>query len=287
IARGAVVTGTAFDQHGDPLPSTRITLMRYVYSPQNGERRLQPSGQSGTTDDRGTYRIYGIPPGEYLVELNAPFSLPGDLRQTTEQSMQAAMQQLRGTRSSSGGPASSVSMSADQAPTVGYAPIFYPGTTPPASATTVKLAKGEERTGVDIPFQLVPTARIEGVVVGPDGLPAPNVSLSVLGAGPSDMSISNLLSTMFGTSRSGANGSFSLTGIAPGQYTVAARTGGGGRQGGSGSAPGLWATAEVTIDGRDGTGVRLGLEPGMTVVGRLQFDGTRPPPQDLSTAPIT
>jgi hypothetical protein len=40
-----------------------------------------------------------------------------------------------------------------QAPTVGYAPLFYPGTSSPANATTIKLNPGE-RSGVDIQLQL-------------------------------------------------------------------------------------------------------------------------------------
>src|SRR5205823_5143910 len=63
MAHGAVVTGTIFDQNGEPLPSARVTLMRYVFSQQSGERTLQPFGAAGTTDDRGIYRIFGIAPG--------------------------------------------------------------------------------------------------------------------------------------------------------------------------------------------------------------------------------
>jgi hypothetical protein len=52
---------------------------------------------------------------------------------------------------------------------VGYAPVYYPGTTIPASATTVALNVGEERAGVDFQLQLVATAIVSGTVVSPDG----------------------------------------------------------------------------------------------------------------------
>jgi protocatechuate 3,4-dioxygenase beta subunit len=286
MARGGVVTGTIFDQNGEPLPSARVTLMRYVFSQQSGERTLQPFGAAGTTDDRGTYRIYGVAPGEYVAQLNSPFSLPGELRQTTAQSLQSALQQSRG---SGPGGANAAAANAVQAPTVGYAPLFYPGTSAPANATMIKLGPGEERSGVDIQFQLVPTARIEGTVVGPDGAPASNVQMSVLGAGPSDVSMSNILSTMFGGNRPGPDGTFTLSGIAPGHYTVAARTGGPGRGGSAGgpAAPVLWAATDVDVNGQDVTGVRLTLEPGMSLSGRVAFEGALPPPADLTTLRVT
>ena len=42
----------------------------------------------------------------------------------------------------------------------------------------------------------------------------------------------------------------------------------------------LWASADVTADGRGGTPVTLLLQPGVSVSGRLVFDGT--PPTDLT-----
>jgi hypothetical protein len=176
-----------------------------------------------------------------------------------------------------------------QAPTVGYAPLFYPGTSSPANATTIKLNPGEERAGVDIQFQLVPTAKIEGTVVGPDGAPAPNAQISVLGAGPPDVSVSNILSTMFGAGRPRPDGVFTLSGIAPGHYTIAARTGGPGRGGPPGQAadPVLWAMTEVDVNGQDLAGVRLTLEPGMALSGHVAFEGALAQPRDLTTVRVT
>ncbi len=284
MARGAVVTGTILDQNGEPLPSARVTLMRYMFSQQNGERTLQPVGAPGTTDDRGVYRIFGIAPGEYVAQLNSPFALPGDLRQTTAQSLQSAVQQAR-----AGGAGAPPNVAdAVQAPTVGYAPLFYPGTSSPENATMIKLNPGEERSGIDIQFQLVATAKITGTVLGPDGAPAPNAQMSLLGAGPPDVSMSNILSSMFGAGRPGPDGAFTFSGIAPGHYTIAARTGGPGRgAAGPAGATVSWATTEVDVNGQDVAGVRLTLEPGMSLSGRIAFEGTSDPPQDLTTLRVT
>jgi hypothetical protein len=77
------------------------------------------------------------------------------------------------------------------------------------------------------------------------------------------------------------DGSFSFTGVAPGQYVVVATTGAPGR--GAPPTSGLWATADVSVNGADVSGIALSLQPGMTLSGRVAFDGTTAtPPTDLT-----
>ena len=64
ITRGGVITGTVLDEHTEAIPGTPVRALRYVM--QSGQRTLQQAG-SGSTDDRGVYRIYGLQPGEYIV----------------------------------------------------------------------------------------------------------------------------------------------------------------------------------------------------------------------------
>jgi hypothetical protein len=278
LAKGAVVTGMVRDQNGDPVPSVQVSLLRYVLQPQSGERVLQPQGPGATTDDRGTYRIFGIAPGEFYAQLAPPFALPGELRLATEQSMQAVAQQLRAP---AGTPAPPLAPAA-QPRSVAYTPIFFPNATSIESAAALRLAAGEERGGVDIQLQMVPTAKIEGVVFGPDGAPAPTAQVTILGAGPASPSFTSMLGSMFGGGRPNADGQFTLSGIAPGRYTIAATTGSASRgRGAAPAGPMLWATAEVDVNGQDVSGVRLTLEPGMRVSGRVMFEGATPP-QDLS-----
>ena len=47
------------------------------------------------------------------------------------------------------------------------------------------------------------------------------------------------------------------------------------------SAPILWATTEVNVGGEPVSGVSLMLEPGLTVTGRVRFDGASAVPADL------
>ena len=56
-----------------------------------------------------------------------------------------------------------------------------------------------------------------------------------------------------------------------------------------GQAPnpnGLWAQTDINVAGRDLTNVALTLQTGMTITGRVAFEGTKPPPTDLSKMTI-
>ena len=72
---------------------------------------------------------------------------------------------------STGAPPTPLEASPDPARPTTYAPVYYPGTTIPDEATVITLGTGEEKTGVDLTMQLVPTARLTGLVVDPDGRP--------------------------------------------------------------------------------------------------------------------
>src|SRR5262245_6015688 len=64
MPRAGVLTGLITDEYGDPMMGVQVRAWRFVM--RSGERTLQPAG-SGTTDDRGIYRIPSLLPGEYLV----------------------------------------------------------------------------------------------------------------------------------------------------------------------------------------------------------------------------
>ena len=52
-------------------------------------------------------------------------------------------------------------------------------------------------------------------------------------------------------------------------------------------APVYWATADVTIDGQDVSGLVLALQPGMTLSGQVVFEGSAAPPEDLSEVRVS
>lgn len=66
LARGGVITGRVTDSDGRPVIAERINLTTSAESgqaqPFNGGNRI-----SFETDDRGVYRIYGLPAGRYIL----------------------------------------------------------------------------------------------------------------------------------------------------------------------------------------------------------------------------
>lgn len=199
---------------------------------------------------------------------------------------------------------------AEQEQTVAYAPVYYPGTTMPSGATTVTLAVGDERMGVDFQLRLVQTARITGTITGPDGTLPPGTQVGLAAIDPAG-NMPNIPGAGINTTRADNTGQFVFSGIAPGQYRLMARAavrqaqtaggetttaavpgGRGGDQGrgrgGPGGPPGpvtqvLFASSDLSVNGQNITGLALNLQPGMTISGRVQFEGTTaPPPADLT-----
>jgi protocatechuate 3,4-dioxygenase beta subunit len=306
IPRGGVITGTVLDESGDAIPGTPVRALRYAM--QSGARVLQQGG-TASTDDRGVYRIYGLQPGEYIVAAtprNASTAVEID-RMQAEVAAALEMRMTRGAAAESNAAEAEAmatrlaqlrsQLPSGEQPNAGYAPVYYPGTTLPGSAGTVAVGIGEEKQGVDFQLQLVSIARVEGVIVTANGPMPQNVQLTLVSTGHEVPGVGN------NSTRADANGRFRFNNVGPGQYMLIARaTLGGGRGGGRGEPPTpvaseaarraavqarseqtrLWAMTDVAVDGRDVQNLVLTLQPGMTIGGRIAFEGTTPIPADLS-----
>jgi hypothetical protein len=67
MIKGGVVTGTVTNAMNEPVIGVRVRAIR-IRDPKGQPVRTPQVGQSErSTDDRGIYRIYGLPPGTYLV----------------------------------------------------------------------------------------------------------------------------------------------------------------------------------------------------------------------------
>jgi hypothetical protein len=103
-------------------------------------------------------------------------------------------------------------------------------------------------------------------------------------------------------SRTGADGSFTITGVTPGQYAISARAAArdaSGRSQGPGtliSVAGLmgmpggasfWASADLSVNGVDIPDVMLRLQPGMSVSGKIVFEGSAAPPADVTKTRVS
>jgi len=276
MARGAVITGTVMDAGGQPAVSVAVMALRQVT--RNGERRLVPTGTGGTTDDRGVYRIYDLPPGNYLVGAAPPEAPSGvgasDLRETSDLDVQHAR-------------TANTAAPAPPQRRVAFAPTYFPGTPVAGQAAPVSVRAGEEREGIDFAIELVATARLAGALTMPDGAPLPS-SAQVTLAANDQTAFPGLPFDGVQAVRVPPDGSFSFTGIGPGVYSLLARAVVPPDPGSAPTGRVLWAAAEIAVDGEPITGMALTLQPGLTISGRVRFVGeSARPPSDFTSVRVT
>jgi hypothetical protein len=101
-------------------------------------------GQGDTTNDRGEFRVFGLPPGDYYVRasLSAPFGVAGGV----------------------------------------YTPTFYPGTPLLAEAQVLTVEPGVERADLVFALTRAQAVSVSGVVRSRDGSPSPLVLVTLVEA---------------------------------------------------------------------------------------------------------
>ena len=233
LPRGSAITGHVMDEFGEPITGVQVQVQRYTYLP-GGQRRLMFAGAAGSTDDRGEFRVFGLMPGEYIVSTL----------------VRGGFNFQQGT----GGANDAFE---------GYAPTYYPGTSSPAEAQPVAVALGQEVT-LNLSLMAARMARISGTAVDSKGRPAADAFVTLmLRDGGGGMFVSN--------GRVTADGSFTLTNVAPGDVTLQVSVGP--RAPGD---PNENGRVPLTVTGADITGVRITTSPGATVTGTVVFEGTSP-----------
>jgi hypothetical protein len=173
------------------------------------------------------------------------------------------------------------------ASTAAYAPVFYPGTTDATGAVSVRVTSGTERGGVDLPLRVVPLARLAGSLSDDQGRPLASATVSLVpkrGDQPSAVDVL-VASGALALPRALVSASaFVFNGVAPGQYTLVARTGSGQRgvAAAEAAATTLWSVTDIVVDGVDRDGLALRLLPGASVTGRVVVERGAATPVDLS-----
>ena len=318
--RYASVAGTVLDESGEPIVNAPVRVLKRTTV--GGQVRLMLSS-SDTTDDRGTYRVGMLEPGEYIVAVpmqhQGAIALPmGDMdiraeavtrelvavRATMEAQAAGAGGAFFFNASPTGG-ASSAGVGEDGRP-LSFPTMFYPNVTTSTRATVISVGTGEERSAVDFQLRGVPTSRVSGMVTGPTG-PAQSLQITLVPAeaGESASSIETL------TGFTDGQGRFTVEGVVPGQYILrtvrtprmtaapaeATRIVQGDnvmvfRNVGAAPLPNeptLWAEMTLSVGATDLTDVSVGLRPGMKVTGMVQFNGAaeRPTADRMSSISIT
>jgi hypothetical protein len=271
MVRGGVITGTLRDVRGNPASSITVTAERAGF--QDGRPALipVPGVRPSVTDDRGMYRIWGLPPGEYFVSTDARYTVvDSPVRPTTAADIQRALQMTTvrpGTSTSNVG-----QPPVPEPAAANYAPTFFPGTASREDAARIRVGPGEERTGIDFPLLLVPTFQVAGTIVDPAGGRVEDVGFWIRRARPyvgeDDLRIGPA-----------APRAFSAVRLVPGDYVLHAEARVVSAEQSVASLPGPrparthWARLNVTVDHGDQMDLVMTLRPYLTVSGRVEFDG--------------
>jgi len=175
-----VITGSVYDEEGDPVILARVKAFRITG--WKGQRQLGEAGSS-ETNDLGEYRIWGLPPGRYLVAANyhPPRSNPGP-------------------------------------PTEGsdvYLLTFHPSTSDTSQATLVEVRPGVEASGIDVDLRGARAAAVRGRVLSEiSAKPMRGIRVTLdLRAGSSSVS-------SYVTSTQNDSGDFEIRDVPPGSYVL-------------------------------------------------------------------
>jgi hypothetical protein len=135
------ISGRVLDEAGEPVQGAFVGLMTVRY--ERGRRRLVPANTPQRyTDDRGAFRIYSVPPGQYVLAASVSDTLAFDL--------------------------------------AGYGPTYYPGTAAAGEARFTTMRAGSEVTSLE--FSLVPaaTATVSGKLFDATGKPTTGGSFNLI-----------------------------------------------------------------------------------------------------------
>ena len=194
MPRGSVITGRIVDETGEPVADALVTAMRQrVVSgpPAPGQRRPH-------RPDQRPRPVPDVRPaaGRLLRQRHAPQPRWGDVRHP---------------RAVAGDPGAHLRVC------VRLCPVLLPGHLVQREAQKITVAPGQESQGIDFPLAQVRLARISGIVLNSEGKPVEGTMVS-LTPGRGDVPLG-----MGTTSRTNREGAFTVTSVAPGDYTLQVR----------------------------------------------------------------
>ncbi len=190
LVRGGVITGQITDSEGRPVIANSVRILQVTALPEGRRSFQNPGGEFGdrSTDDRGIFRIYGLPAGSYVLAAGGD----GDFFTATK-----------------------------------YPSTFYPDATSASQAKIIEVSAGKEVTDINIRLG-VSRKRYEAlgrVIEADTGKPIPNLHV---GANKIYSNQENNDEDRGGSSsysQADRLGNFRLTGLARGKYKTSLSAG--------------------------------------------------------------
>lgn len=260
LERGAVIAGKVLWDDGSPAAGVGVAAVLSTTGTGTGRRQFTglgafggpggPGGGFAQTDDRGSFRLTGLAPGDYVVR--ASFAAPAPVGAA-----------VGGPGGFGGGPGRAVNIA-----------LYAPGKVRRADAQVVTLALGEERGDVMFAADLRALHSVSGRVSSA-GDPAVHSGMVRL--------VDTMDTTLSRTAMLNADGSFTVPYVPAGSFTLSVNAssamqqgfgGGGARRGGSNAAGGTPATTfqplqqTLTVTDTDVSGLNLTVVPATTAASR-------------------
>ncbi|HEX7779503.1 MAG TPA: carboxypeptidase regulatory-like domain-containing protein, partial [Vicinamibacterales bacterium] len=230
--RPASISGAVVDEAGEPMVG--ILVRAYIEILVGGVAHAASSVIT-RTDDRGVYRLANLAEGKYVVMVpSVQHAVPAsisllDLSGTTPEMVASAetagreaplrRDPLLGIDRDHrlvAGPYPTPPPTAGGKPQA-YPPTYYPSARTFERAEAIRVRSGEDRMGVDLRLQPVPTSRILGRLAGP-GDAIGGVTLRLVSAGSDALG----RGTETATTLTAADGAFTFLNVPRGQYTIVA-----------------------------------------------------------------
>ncbi len=288
--RPGALTGTVVDEAGEPLVNIRVRAFRRTV----GSGRPQFLGAAtATTNDRGEYRLGGLLPGEYIVLVPARQVV---MVHALAREVQAGRLQSRRDLAAALSPEAKAIQAGDSLIALDGSPLpppptaerlFYPPTFHPSALTidlTVPLTitAGEERGGIDLQLQPVPTLRVSGFVVGPDGAAA-GMPIRLWPRALDDFALDQDATT----TTADANGAFSFPAVPSGHYSLRVSSVQAVPEG-SVSSPqtARWADVPLAVGKEDVDGVVLTLNDALRIRGHIELENARQTASSVRLEPV-
>jgi len=135
LRRGGVISGAIVDQAGEPLEGVHVRALRLG---REGSRSVaRDIGLDRVTDDRGRYRLFGLPPGKYYVMASTDAEASG----------------------------------LDRADGNAFTKVYFPGTPYFESAQALQVDESLDTSGINLTFGPSRSVRVTGVALDASGQP--------------------------------------------------------------------------------------------------------------------
>lgn len=223
-----VMAGTVRDENGDPVVGVSVQALPV------GRIRFSQQGNQSQTNDLGEYRLYGLVPGSYIIQVT-PQARPDQI----------------------------------DPPGMAYVDTFYPDTSDPAAATPLAVQPGSEMHEIDVDIRPVHAVRVRGRMFNANGTPAEGGFVMLVPRGRESRSPAAAVVRAYTPSRynagvQGTRGDFEIHDVPAGSYWAYGAVPGRNRQD--------QVRVALEVDDTDVEGLILTVGAGAELAGRVRVE---------------